>query len=473
MCKSCVGRPDLDLDVIGHRMFPLSLTGEAAIWFTELPYNSILTWNQLRDVFLARYYRVSKKLNHKDRVNNFVALPGESVSSSWDRFTSFLRSVANHRIDDESLKENFYRGKDDNNKAVLDAIAVQSVHNPSTDEIREEMAQMRTELWLVLKHVTGGAEKINAVNYLDKPPPSNDECYYAEDTYAVNEQMRGGFRPSAQGSNQDNWRQGQGNQGRNYGNYNSECHYVRDGNYNRDNNFNRGNYANRNDRNGPYVPPQNREVTPRDGRDSMARFEDMFHKMMRRFDTSDEHIKELRCDLASIAQKVETHAISIKQLELQMAQLSATNDAHCMAITTRGGKQTIDPPTSSTKENVRKDNDNVVKGSGEAEESNGKDAEVPINVILMPRPPPPFPQRLVKKTENGRASVDMEKGQMKFWLNNEEGTFNIRRTMRQSGELQIARKDKREDFIGQNGAEKLNYLKKSKHEDRQGYAELH
>ena len=45
----------------------------------------------------------------------------------------------------------------------------------------------------------------------------------------------------------------------------------------------------------------------------------------------------------------------------------------------------------STEENVRKDNDNVVKGSGEAEECNGKDAEVPIKVIPMPRPPPPFP----------------------------------------------------------------------------------
>ena len=83
-----------------------------------------------------------------------------------------------------------------------------------------------------------------------------------------------------------------------------------------------------------------------------------------------------------------------------MAQLSATvtrqpgtlpsntvqnpkNDAHCMAITTRGGKQNIDPPMPSTEENVRKDNDNVVKGSGEAEESNGKDAEVPIKVIPM------------------------------------------------------------------------------------------
>ena len=36
----------------------------------------------------------------------------------------------------------------------------------------------------------------------------------------------------------------------------------------------------------------------------------------------------------------------------------------------------------------------------------------------------------------GRALVDMEKGQMKLRLNNEEATFNICRSMRQSGELQ-------------------------------------
>ena len=33
--------------------------------------------------------------------------------------------------------------------------AVQFTHNPATDEIREEVAQMRTDLGLVLKHVTG------------------------------------------------------------------------------------------------------------------------------------------------------------------------------------------------------------------------------------------------------------------------------------------------------------------------------
>ena len=110
----------------------------------------------------------------------------------------------------------------------------------------------------------------------------------------------------------------------------------------------------------------------------------MLHKMMRRFDANDEHIKELRSDLAGIGQKVDTHAISIKQIKLQMTQLSASvntqqpgtlpsnnvqnlkNDSHCMTITTRGGKQTIDPPMPSNEEKVRKDDDKVVKGSGEA-----------------------------------------------------------------------------------------------------------
>ena len=55
-----------------------------------------------------------------------------------------------------------------------------------------------------------------------------------------------------------------------------------------------------------------------------------------------------------------------------------------MEITTRGGKQTINPPMPSNMKKVWKDDDKVVKGSGEAEESTGKDAEVPMKVIPMP-----------------------------------------------------------------------------------------
>ena len=44
----------------------------------------------------------------------------------------------------------------------------------------------------------------------------------------------------------------------------------------------------------------------------------------------------------------------------------------------------------------------MVEVSGEVEDNTGKDVEVPINVIHMPRPPSPFPQRLMKETENGK-----------------------------------------------------------------------
>lgn len=56
-------------------------------------------------MFLALSYPVSKNLNHNYSVNNFVALPGESISRFWDIFTAYLRGVPNKHIDDELLKE--------------------------------------------------------------------------------------------------------------------------------------------------------------------------------------------------------------------------------------------------------------------------------------------------------------------------------------------------------------------------------
>ena len=151
--KSCVGRRDLNIDVIGLRVSPLSLTGKATISFTELPYTSIFTWNQLNDSFLACYYPVSKELNHKDVVKNFVALIGESISSSWDKITSFLQNVPNHPIDDESLKEYFYVGQDDNKKAVLDTIVTCSYGECPSTKIAEKLDKIsrNNKAWITRK----------------------------------------------------------------------------------------------------------------------------------------------------------------------------------------------------------------------------------------------------------------------------------------------------------------------------------
>ena len=61
------------------------------------------------------------------------------IVSSWDWFTSFLKIVPNHRIDDESLNEYFNRGPDDNNKALLDTIAGGSYGECPYAEIAEKL----------------------------------------------------------------------------------------------------------------------------------------------------------------------------------------------------------------------------------------------------------------------------------------------------------------------------------------------
>ena len=73
-----------------------------------------------------------------------------------------------------------------------------------------------------------------------------------------------------------------------------------------------------------------------------------------------------------------------------------------MAITTRGGKKTIDLPVHPNEEKVIQDNDKVVEVSGKVEDNSRKYVEVLKKVIPMPTPPPSFPQRLVKKTEDGK-----------------------------------------------------------------------
>uniref|UniRef100_M1D846 Integrase core domain containing protein n=1 Tax=Solanum tuberosum TaxID=4113 RepID=M1D846_SOLTU len=74
------------------------------------------------------------------------------------------------------------------------------------------------------------------------------------------------------------------------------------------------------------------------------------------------------------------------------------NNGHCMEVTTRGGKQTIDPPMPSVVDIETRKDDDVVEVSGESENATQKDAEITQKVVPIPIPPPPFPQRSMKQS---------------------------------------------------------------------------
>uniref|UniRef100_M1DEH6 Integrase core domain containing protein n=1 Tax=Solanum tuberosum TaxID=4113 RepID=M1DEH6_SOLTU len=360
-------------------------------------------------------------------------------------FTAFIRGVPNHRIDDESLMEYFYRGQDDNNKAVLDTTAggsygkctntyiaeklekisrnnkawstrrsdtgrntfiIHATNNHSADEIYEEMAEMRTKLGLVLKHVSGGTEK----GVFDQTPKDPTHTIGAKvkktkvETMAITIER---VNMSGMGTS--------------------------------------------------IATTTTTETTMAT---KMIELDLMFPLKIRDL--------EMRNDLPGIGQKVDAHAVSIKHLEQQMTQLSTTvnpcqlgtlpsntiqnekNDGHCMVVTTRGGKQTIDPPMPSVVDVEIRKEDEVVEVREETENATEKEAKISQKVVPIPRPPPPFPQRLVKKTEDGkyRRFITMLKQlsinvllieafeQMPGYAKFMKDMVTKKRSMKKSGELQ-------------------------------------
>ncbi|XP_049406259.1 uncharacterized protein LOC125869902 [Solanum stenotomum] len=90
--------------------------------------------------------------------------------------------------------------------------------------------------------------------------------------------------------------------------------------------------------------------------------------MLQKVESTDVGVKEMKGDFFGISQMVDSHTTSIKQIEQQLGQLSASlnqrkngslpsdtiqnpkKDGHCMAITTRSGKILNEPVSVGTKQ---------------------------------------------------------------------------------------------------------------------------
>ncbi|XP_049368437.1 uncharacterized protein LOC125833340 [Solanum verrucosum] len=87
--------------------------------------------------------------------------------------------------------------------------------------------------------------------------------------------------------------------------------------------------------------------------------------MMKIFDAIVDNVKEMHSDLSSIVQKVDAHVVMIKQLKQHL-------------VTTREGKQTIDPPMQTEMENAEKV-ENEVELVEEPKDDTKKESERHLN----------------------------------------------------------------------------------------------
>ncbi|XP_015165478.1 uncharacterized protein [Solanum tuberosum] len=211
--------------------------------------------------------------------------------------------------------------------------------------------------------------------------------------------------------------------------------YSRKGQYDRPANREQGNWQNRvgyrNDHSGVYVPPSNRDQAS--GSSSESKLVDMLDKVLQKVESTDAGVKEMKGDFSSMSQLVDSYTTSIKKIEQQLGQLSASlnqrksgslpsdtiqnpkKDKHCMAIASRSGNILADPISTGTNheqvlEQAGREEDEaeqvddledtqlIAKPAGEKE----KEVKGSLPLQQIPRPPPYFPQRQKKKAEDGK-----------------------------------------------------------------------
>ncbi|GJY63070.1 hypothetical protein Tco_0464530 [Tanacetum coccineum] len=71
--------PNITIDQVMLRAFPMSLTGATSHWLRNKPSSSITTWEDLKTKFLRKYCPPARTTKKMEEINNFQQEPDENL----------------------------------------------------------------------------------------------------------------------------------------------------------------------------------------------------------------------------------------------------------------------------------------------------------------------------------------------------------------------------------------------------------
>ncbi|GJR32672.1 hypothetical protein Tco_1108904 [Tanacetum coccineum] len=113
--------PNITIDQVMLRAFPMSLTGAASRWLRNEPTGSITTWDGLKTKFLNKYCPPARTAKKMEEINNFQQEPDENLYQTWERFKELLMKCPKHYLTEIHEVILFYNGLGIPNRQILDS----------------------------------------------------------------------------------------------------------------------------------------------------------------------------------------------------------------------------------------------------------------------------------------------------------------------------------------------------------------
>ncbi|GJR88667.1 reverse transcriptase domain-containing protein [Tanacetum coccineum] len=104
-------------------IFPFSLCDKAKMWFNELNEESITSWDQMRRVFIDRFFAPSLFNRLLLEIRSFSQLVCESLTDAWLRLKNMLQKCHGHGQTKGAIIQIFCHSLDEPTQGILDITA--------------------------------------------------------------------------------------------------------------------------------------------------------------------------------------------------------------------------------------------------------------------------------------------------------------------------------------------------------------
>ncbi|XP_022635852.1 uncharacterized protein LOC106758260 [Vigna radiata var. radiata] len=129
-------------DQVFLRTFPYSLEDAAREWMYCLTPRAITSWDDMKRLFLAKFFPASRTTAIRKDITGIRQLGGESLYEYWERFKKLCDSCPHHQIPEQLLLQYFYEGLNSLDRSMIDAASGGALGATTPTEARQLIEKM-------------------------------------------------------------------------------------------------------------------------------------------------------------------------------------------------------------------------------------------------------------------------------------------------------------------------------------------
>ncbi|XP_048229526.1 uncharacterized protein LOC125370008 [Ricinus communis] len=137
---------------------------KARDWLYYLPSSSITTWNEMKRLFLDKFFPATRAANIRKEICGITQFTGETLYEYWERFKQLCASCPHHQISQQLLIQYFYEGLLPMDRNMIAAASGGALVDKTPKEAKQLISNMAENSQQFGTRADGAIRRVNKVS---------------------------------------------------------------------------------------------------------------------------------------------------------------------------------------------------------------------------------------------------------------------------------------------------------------------